>query len=280
MNYIMRQRFNILFLVFMLSELSVFSQAPSVLKGKVVDKNTGEALIGVTVIEVNDLNRTLNGTVTDLNGNFSLRLNNPDTRIKVSYVGFKTQEFAVSGQSFIEVDLEEETKLLEEVTVTAEGKKVGGFIPVSERDLTGSVSTVDMKELEEVQVSSVGEMLQGRASNVDITMASGDPGAGMSVRIRGTASISGSNQPLIVVDGVPFEIELDKDFNFASVTQEQFSGLLNIAPEDILSIQVLKDAAATASGVQRGKPLSIICINSAFSSNQEPFPCWTVIRIP
>lgn len=248
----MIKRTQIGFLILMLPLISGLAQAPTVLKGKVIDQATGESLIGVTVIEVNELNRSLNGTVTDLNGNFTLRLSSPDTKVKISYIGFRTEEYTISGQSFLEVDLEEETQVLEEVVVTAEGKKVGGFIPVSERDLTGAVSTVEMKELEEVKVSSVGEMLQGRASNVDITLASGDPGAGMSVRIRGTASISGSNQPLIVVDGVPFEIELDNDFDFSAVTQEQFSGLLNIAPEDILTIQVLKDAAATAVWGSRG----------------------------
>ncbi len=248
----MIKRYYIVFLILMLPLISVFSQVPSVLKGKVIDDETGEALIGVTIIEVNELNRSLNGTVTDLNGNFTLRLSNPDTKVRISYIGFMTEEHTISGQTFLEVDLEEETQLLDEVVVTAEAKKIGGFIPVSERDLTSAVSTVDMKELEEVKVSSVGEMLQGRASNVDITMASGDPGAGMSIRIRGTASISGSNQPLIVVDGVPFEIELDNDFDFSAVTQEQFSGLLNIAPEDILTIQVLKDAAATAVWGSRG----------------------------
>ncbi len=247
----MIKRYYIVFLILMLPLISVFSQVPSVLKGKVIDE-TGEALIGVTIIEVNELNRSLNGTVTDLNGNFTLRLSNPDTKVRISYIGFMTEEHTISGQTFLEVDLEEETQLLDEVVVTAEAKKIGGFIPVSERDLTSAVSTVDMKELEEIKVSSVGEMLQGRASNVDITMASGDPGAGMSVRIRGTASISGSNQPLIVVDGVPFEIELDNDFDFSAVTQEQFSGMLNIAPEDILTIQVLKDAAATAVWGSRG----------------------------
>ena len=248
----MMKRYHIVFLILMLPLVSAFSQVPSVLKGKVIDEGTGESLIGVTIIEVNELNRSLNGTVTDLNGNFTLRLSNPDTKVKISYIGFRTEEHDISGQTFLEIDLEEETQLLDEVVVIAEGKKVGGFIPVSERDLTGAVSTVDMKELEEVKVSSVGEMLQGRASNVDITMASGDPGAGMSVRIRGTASISGSNQPLIVVDGVPFEIQLDNDFDFSAVTQEQFSGLLNIAPEDILAIQVLKDASATAVWGSRG----------------------------
>jgi TonB-linked SusC/RagA family outer membrane protein len=246
------KRYLLLILLFIGPLAGAFGQAPIVLRGKVIDAKTGEALIGVTVIELNELNRSLNGTVTDLNGNFTLRLSTPDTKIRISYIGFSTEEHTLSGQTFLEVDLEEETQVLEEVVVTAEGKKVGGFIPVTERDLTGAVSTVEMKELEEVKVSSVAEMLQGRASNVDITLASGDPGAGMSVRIRGTASISGSNQPLIVVDGVPFEIELDNDFDFSAVTQEQFSGLLNIAPEDILTIQVLKDAAATAVWGSRG----------------------------
>ncbi len=230
----------------------LFGQESFVLKGKVADKNSGEQLIGVTVVEVNELNRSLNGTVTDGNGNFALRLSSPDARIRISYIGYKSEEFTVSGQDFLDIRLEEESKKLEEVVVTYEGKKVGGFMPVSERDITGAVEKVDMKDLEEVKVSNLGEMLQGRASNVDITLASGDPGAGMSVRIRGTASISGSNQPLIVVDGVPFEIELDNDFDFSAVTQEQFSGLLNIAPEDILSIEILKDASATAVWGSRG----------------------------
>jgi TonB-linked SusC/RagA family outer membrane protein len=248
----LRKIIYIIFVLLSMLEIEGLCQEQVILKGKVTDRGTGEALIGVTVIEVNELNRTLNGTVTDINGNFALKLTSPQTTVKISYIGYKSYEFPISGQSFLEVRMEEETQLLEEVSVVAEGKKVGGFIPVSQRDLTSAVSTVEMKELEEVKVSSIGEMLQGRASNVDIVMASGDPGAGMSVRIRGTASISGSNQPLIVVDGVPFEIELDNDFDFSAVTQEQFSGLLNIAPEDILTIQVLKDASATAVWGSRG----------------------------
>ena len=248
----MKKRIHTVFWLVLMSGYLAVCQSPVILKGKVIDKGTREALIGVTVIEVNELNRTLNGTVTDANGNFTLKLSEAQTSVKISYIGFQTHEVAISGETYLEVELEEETLKLEEVMVTYEGKKVGGFNPVSQRDLTGSVETVDMKELEEVKVSSLGEMLQGRASNVDIMLASGDPGAGMSVRIRGTASISGSNQPLIVVDGVPFDIELDRDFDFSAVTQEQFSGLLNIAPEDILTIQVLKDASATAVWGSRG----------------------------
>jgi len=225
-------------LILLLSGYFGLCQTPLVIKGKVVDV-TGETLIGVVICEINEQDRTLNGTMTDLNGNFALRLSSPDNKIRISYIGYKTKEFLAAGQTYFDVKLEEETVVLDEVVITGESKKVGGLMPVAERDLTSAVSTIDMKQLKEVQVSSVGEMLMGRASNVDISMNSGDPGAGMSIKIRGTASISGSNQPLIVVDGVPFEIELDKDFDFSAVTQEQFSGMLNIAPEDILTSQVL-----------------------------------------
>jgi TonB-linked SusC/RagA family outer membrane protein len=248
----MKIRFYTTFWLLMMGELILFCQSPVILKGKIVDKATEAGLIGVTVIEVNDQNRTLSGTVTDRTGSFALKLSGMEALIRISYIGYRTEDLKISGLAFLEVKLEEETQKLDEVKIVAEAKKVGGFIPVSERDLTGAVSTLQMKDLEEVKVSNIGEMLQGRASNVDITMASGDPGAGMSVKIRGTASISGSNQPLIVVDGVPFEIELDNDFDFSAVTQEQFSGLLNIAPEDILTIQVLKDAASTAVWGSRG----------------------------
>jgi TonB-linked SusC/RagA family outer membrane protein len=248
----MKKRICTVFMILMLTRLFVVCQTPTVIKGKVTESNTGETLIGVAVVEINEQNRTLNGTVTDVNGNFALRLSSPENRIRISYIGYKSKELSISGQTYFEIKLEEETVMLEEVIITGESKKVGGLVPITERDLTSAISTIDMKELNEVQVSNVGEMLVGRASNVDITLASGDPGAGMSIKIRGTASISGSNQPLIVVDGVPFEIELDKDFDFSAVTQEQFSGMLNIAPEDILTIQVLKDASATAVWGSRG----------------------------
>ena len=132
----------IFFLLAILNEIDGLCQEQVILKGKVTDKGSGEALIGVTVIEVNELNRTLNGTVTDINGNFALKLTSAQTKVKISYIGYKTYEFPISGQTFLDVRMEEETQLLEEVSVVAEGKRVGGFIPVSKRDLTSAVSTV------------------------------------------------------------------------------------------------------------------------------------------
>jgi TonB-linked SusC/RagA family outer membrane protein len=239
-------------LLFLFLPINLVAQNTLMVKGTVIEQGTSQSLIGVTVVELNADDRVINGTTTDVNGNFALKVSIANPRLKISYVGYKAQLVEVDVKVKITVTLEQDRQLLDEVVVKGEGKKVGGLNPVNLRDQTGSIEAIDMKELEELKVSNIGEALQGRAGNVDITMASGDPGAGMSIRIRGTASISGSNEPLIVVDGVPYEIQLDNDFDFSGVTQEQFSGLLNITPEDILSIQVLKDASATAVWGSRG----------------------------
>lgn len=246
------KKLGILIILLLGATISTLAQTNLFVKGKITDKGSGEILIGVTVVELNADDRVLNGTITDVNGTYTLKISAPKTKIRVSYIGYKTQDFELNGETTVNFVMEEEKQELQEVVVTGEAKKVGGFNPVSSRDLTSSVESISMKELDEIKVSNVGEALQGRAGNVDITMASGDPGAGMSIRIRGTASISGSNEPLIVVDGVPFESQIDNDFDFSGATQEQFSGLLSIVPEDIVSIQVLKDAAATAVWGSRG----------------------------
>jgi TonB-dependent SusC/RagA subfamily outer membrane receptor len=105
---------------------------------------------------------------------------------------------------------------------------------------------VDASDLAEIQATSIDQALQGRMAGVDIVANSGDPGAGMSIRIRGTSSINQSSDPLIVVDGMPYDVEVSSDFNFATATEQGYAQLLNIAPSDIKDITVLKDAAATA----------------------------------
>src|SRR5690606_29504596 len=106
--------------------------------------------------------------------------------------------------------------------------------------------------LQEMQSSSIDEALQGRLPGVDIAANSGDPGSGMSIRIRGTASLSGSAEPLIVLDGMPYETEVPSDFNFGAADEDGYAQLLNLAPADIETISVLKDAAATAMWGARG----------------------------
>ena len=159
---------SLLILLMLVLNLSAHSQNVVTLKGKVTDKATGEPLIGVTVIEENADNRILNGTTSDVNGNFTLVISSADPMIRVSYIGYKTISLRPGGQSFLNLVLEENLQTLQEVVVTAESKRVGGLNPVASRDLTGSVEAIDMKDLEDVKVTNLGEMLQGRSSNVDI----------------------------------------------------------------------------------------------------------------
>ncbi|NJK84641.1 MAG: TonB-dependent receptor [Bacteroidales bacterium] len=117
---------------------------------------------------------------------------------------------------------------------------------VAIRDRAASIARLEMKDMEASMTTTVEEMLQGRLGNVDITAFSGDPGAGLNIKIRGTATLSAKNSPLIVINGIPYDAEIDESFDFASADVERFGNLIDVAPEDIESIEVLKDAAATA----------------------------------
>ena len=117
---------------------------------------------------------------------------------------------------------------------------------INERDLTVAAKKIDMEELKEFGGAGGDDALQGRIAGVDMVATSGDPGSDMSIRIRGTSTINGSAQPLIVVDGFPYEATISEDFDFSTANEDDYSQLLNIAPSDIKEITVLKDAAATA----------------------------------
>jgi TonB-dependent SusC/RagA subfamily outer membrane receptor len=114
------------------------------------------------------------------------------------------------------------------------------------------MQTLEFKEIEGLQVSSVDEALQGRIAGLDIVANSSDPGSGTSMRIRGVTSINGSSEPLIVVNGMPYEVQVDPNFDFANSNQEQYANMLSINPDDILEITVLKDAAAAAIWGSKG----------------------------
>ena len=133
-----------------------------------------------------------------------------------------------------------------DVVVVSQRKADNGMLQISEREVTTAQVHINAKEMEEMQAASIDQALQGRLSGVDITANSGDPGAGMQIRIRGTSSINGSNDPLIVVDGMPYETSVPSDFNFGAADELGYASLLNIAPTDIKDITILKDAASTA----------------------------------
>jgi TonB-linked SusC/RagA family outer membrane protein len=231
--------------------LSILAQqspasTPVIVRGKITDKADKLAIIGASVVELDKDKRTVTGVVTDIDGNYALKIKDPSHTISVSYLGYKTQTFAINGRATINVVLESNYNELAGVTVTATKAGNSGLLTIADRDLTTANVTIDAKLLQEMQSTSIDEALQGRIAGVDIASNSGDPGSGMSIRIRGTSSISGSADPLIVVDGLPYETTVPSDFNFGTADQDGYAQLLNIAPADIETITILKDAAATA----------------------------------
>lgn len=202
--------------------LFVGSLSAQTIKGNVKDSN-GEPVIGATVLEKGTKN---NATVTDIDGNFSIKLtgNNP---LQISYIGMKTKTVETAGKSTINIKLEDETTNLEDLVVI-------GYGSVRRKDLTGSVATVNSEALAAVPVASVTEALTGKMAGVQITTTEGSPDADVKIRVRGGGSITQSNDPLLIVDGFPVE------------------SISDIPATDIEDITVLKDASSTAIYGSRG----------------------------
>ncbi|ALI99866.1 SusC/RagA family TonB-linked outer membrane protein [Rufibacter tibetensis] len=241
--------FSCFFLSAVLVFCSVLANAQdgqTIIRGTVTDKVTKEPLIGVSVYEIDNENRTLSGVSTDINGSYALRMKSPQNKIVVSYIGYKNMTINVNNRSVINVPLESTMNMLNTVEVISQQKTSTGMMDVDTRNQTSAISTIDATKLAELPAASIDEALQGRLAGVDIVASTGDPGAGMQIRIRGTSSINSSSEPLIVVDGMPYDIEIASDFNFATADEQGYAQLLNIAPSDIKEISVLKDAAATA----------------------------------
>jgi TonB-linked SusC/RagA family outer membrane protein len=199
------------------------AMAQTAITGTVSDNN-GERLPGVTVVEKG----TTNGTVTDTDGNYSIEIDNPDDATLVfSFVGMKKQEVDVDGRTSINVTMESATEYLDEVVAI-------GYGSVQKRDLTGSVASVGEDQLRDLPVSSTAEALTGRLAGVQITRSEGSPDAEVKIRVRGGGSITQDNSPLYIVDGFPV------------------SSIDDIPPNDIKSIDVLKDASSTAIYGSRG----------------------------
>ena len=197
------------------------ASAQQTVKGTVKDAS-GEPMIGVTVAAGKGA-----GAVTDLNGRFTLTNVSPSTTLNISYVGYKPMSIKVGSQSNINVTLEEDNTTLEDVVVI-------GYGTMKRKDLTGSVASVTGEKLAANPVSTVAEALQGQLPGVNVISQDGRPGGTMSIRVRGGGSITQSNEPLFVVDGV------------------QVSSIDDIAADNIESIDVLKDAASTAIYGARG----------------------------
>ncbi len=211
----------LLIVVFMLfCSVAAWAQE-SYVKGNVKDAN-GEPIIGATIIE----NGTSNGTSTDIEGNFSIKVLKPKGLIIVSALGFEAKKVNFSGQQDLNIILKEDAKLLNEVIVV-------GYGTMKKKDLTGSVASLGSKSLESTPVSDIGKALQGRLSGVQVVDA-GTPGSNVTIKIRGLGTINDSD-PLIVIDGIPTDL-----------------GLSSINMADVDRVDVLKDASATAIYGSRG----------------------------
>ena len=189
----------------------------------VVKDETGEPVIGANVV----VKGTTNGTVTDMNGRYSLEV--PEGGVlQISYIGYNTQEVKVGSGDVVNVSLREDSEALDEVVVI-------GYGTVKKSDLTGAVGSVQMKDVSQVGITSADRALQGQIAGVQVNARTGQPGESMMIRVRGSNSLAGGNEPLYVIDGMPVE-KMNSDIN----------------PEDILSMEVLKDTSSTAIYGSRG----------------------------
>ena len=218
-------------------------QAGDIISGQVTDA-LGPVMMA-NVVEIDAANRIVASATTDMSGNFSFKLKNPKDKLRITYVGYKTVTLPFNKTKF-NVKMEDATQI-KEVTVTAKRKASGSGLAIPQKEISTARQSIDMKEFEGLAMTTVDEALQGRIAGLDIVANSGNLGSGTSMRLRGVSSINGSSEPLIVVDGNVWETgSSTKDFDFSSANDEKFAELLNVNPEDIESIAVLKDAAATA----------------------------------
>jgi len=200
--------------------LSVSAQ--TTVRGTVVDLN-GDEVIGANVVEKG---APANGVITDINGAFSLQVKSSQATLVVSYVGFSTQEVALKGRTNVRITLEEDSKLLSDVVVI-------GYGTMKKGDITSAVSSVKPEDFNIGNIQDVAELVKGKVAGLNITKGSGDPNATSTIRLRGVTTLTGSLDPLVLVDGVPGDIT-------------------EVAPENIASIDVLKDASAAAIYGTRG----------------------------
>lgn len=213
-----------------------------------------DVIIGANVVELDKNNRIVSQTVTDMNGNFTMNIKDPNNTLKVSYIGYKNFTQKLGTKNVFKITLQDNTKTITEVKVTAKKKAPTTGLDIPAREYAGAVSKFDMSDVEGLAFESVDQALQGQIPGLDIVPNSGNLGSGTTMRLRGTTTINGNAQPLIVVNDHIFELPDDaQDVNFETMdNEEQFSTLLNVNPEDIESITVLKDAATAAKWGIRG----------------------------
>lgn len=209
-------------------------------------------IVMANVAEMDKSNRAVRATQTDANGNFSLQTTgNPNNVLQVSYIGYGTERRTIGSTTNFRIELKDKNTF-REATVTAQRKLKSNGLTIPEREISVAQQSLNMDEMQGLSFETAGEALQGQIAGLDIVSNSGNLGSGTSMRLRGVTSINGSQEPLIVVDGYVLEDYDTEDFDANDMNEEKFATLLQVNPEDIQTINVLKDAAATAIWGARG----------------------------
>ena len=243
-----------LLLTFAFSLCAVMVSAQTRISGHVFHATDGPVVMA-TVVEISPDNRNISATQTDASGDFSFNVQDPvKNKLKVSYIGYQTVIRAIGTQTSFQIEMKDRVREnTGTAVVTAVRKVKSNGLDIPQREISVARQTLDMDDMEGLSFETAGEALQGQIAGLDIVMNSGNLGAGTSMRLRGVSTINGSQEPLIVVDGYILEDYDNSELDLNNMdNDEQFANLLQINPEDIKKIDVLKDASATAIWGSRG----------------------------
>lgn len=235
----------------------LLSAGAQVITGTITSSDNAERLPGAGILEKGKTNATRSDSI----GNYKIRVTDPNGTLIISYVGYKTKEIKISGQSKIDVVLDPTASSMQEVVVVGYGTQ-------QRKDITGSISTISASKIKNQPAVSVDQLLQGRAAGVDVSQASGAPGGRLNIRIRGASSLNAGNEPLFVIDDVPVYNNSKDPSGTSYGTFTATNALASLNPNDIESIQVLKDASATAIYGSRGSNGVIIITTKRGSGNR------------
>ena len=226
------------------------AMAQDIVTGRVLGDDEPDGLIAATVVEQDRTGRIVTQAQTDFDGNFSMAIKSTQNSLAVSYVGYQKSVTPIGNTRKFTITLKSKNTI-QEVVVKATRTVSSGSLAIPEREYSGAMQRFSTEALEGMSISSIDDALQGRIAGLDIVANSGDLGSGTVMRIRGITSINSNNQPLILLNNIPFESNTE-GFDFANADNEQFANLLSISPDDIAEVTVLKDGAACAIWGSRG----------------------------
>lgn len=238
----------ILLLVLLICTHTVQAQTRVVLKGKITEVSGNKPLGGASVTEVNENDRQVSGVTADDNGNFLLRISDPKNKLRVAFIGFETKTVDIGNKTTFNFSLSRDsTKSMDVIVLSTRRNAVSnGMTITSKRDITGAVTSIKADVLADQPATSIDQMLQGRAAGVQVVASSGDPGAGVDIRIRGATSLNGNNDPLYIIDGIPITSTPFDNTNSAQAGYAKINPIADLNPLDIESIDILKDGSAAA----------------------------------